>query len=163
MEEVFGPIFKAIQNCAANILELRLPRPELPVPVHRPCCSLHSNCDGKLNFTYYYVKGGVVWVGMCVVYAIKRGHMHEFNRWFTLNFNHWFTVKSRFKKKKPWDANYHIHSNKRPGRLDKSFRVGIYLFQYWMQKSTQKCMIWPFQANSQSCWTQSVSFMYRSV
>ena len=36
---------------------------------------------------------------------------------------------------------YRIHSNKRPGRFDKSFRVGAYLFQYFLQGSTQKLMI----------------------
>ena len=36
---------------------------------------------------------------------------------------------------------YRIHSNKRPGHLDKSFRVGTYLFQYLLQGSTQKFMI----------------------
>ena len=47
IQEVFGPVFKAVQDCAANIAELCLPRPELPLPVHGPCCSQHSNCDGK--------------------------------------------------------------------------------------------------------------------
>ena len=38
-------------------------------------------------------------------------------------------------------CTYHIHSNKRPGHLDKLFRVGAYLFQYLLQGSTQKFMI----------------------
>ena len=32
---------------------------------------------------------------------------------------------------------YRIHSNKGPGHLDKSFRVGTYLFQYLLIESTQ--------------------------
>ena len=34
-----------------------------------------------------------------------------------------------------------IHSNKRPGHLDKSFWMGAYLFQYLLQRSTLKFMI----------------------
>ena len=37
---------------------------------------------------------------------------------------------------------YRIHSNKRPGRLDKSVRVGAYLFHYLLQGSSQTWMIW---------------------
>ena len=36
---------------------------------------------------------------------------------------------------------YRIHSNKGPGRLDKSFWVGAYLFQYLLKGSTPKWMI----------------------
>ena len=38
-------------------------------------------------------------------------------------------------------SKYCIHFNNRPGHLDKSFRMGGYLFQYWLQGSTQKFMI----------------------
>ena len=37
--------------------------------------------------------------------------------------------------------NYSIHSNRRPGCLDKSFWVGAYLFQYLLQGLTQKLII----------------------
>ena len=36
---------------------------------------------------------------------------------------------------------YRIHSNKRPGRLDKSFWLGAYLFQHFLQGLTPKFMI----------------------
>ena len=36
---------------------------------------------------------------------------------------------------------YRIHSSKRPGRQDKSFWVGAYLFHYLLQGSTPKRMI----------------------
>ena len=62
IEDVFGPVFKAVQDCAANIAELCLPRPVLPLPVHEPCCSKHFNYDGKWNL----VRGVVCEVGVCV-------------------------------------------------------------------------------------------------
>ena len=38
-------------------------------------------------------------------------------------------------------VKYRFHSNKSPGRLNKSFRVRAYLFQYLLQGSTPKFMI----------------------
>ena len=47
----------------------------------------------------------------------------------------WFNLKEK------QESMYCIHSNKRPGSLDKSFWVGAYFFQYLLKGSTHKWMI----------------------
>ena len=61
--------------------------------------------------------------------------------------------------------DYHIHSNKRPGRLDKSFWVGPYLLQHLLHALTKKFMILAIfrliLSQIEAYWTQYVSFMNR--
>ena len=49
---------------------------------------------------------------------------------------HTFALK-RVLKARNLKKKYRIHSNKRPGHLTKSFRLGAYLFHYYLQWSTK--------------------------
>ena len=56
----------------------------------------------------------------------------------------WYWIHLYFVERK---YMYRIHSNKRPGRLTKSFRLGAYLFQYFLKWSTPQNHIQAHPAN----------------